>query len=273
MSDMPPLKQGSGSIWVQPGGPNNPVRFLGCYDVDDIEEPLGEPTYIMCRQPDRTYKVIGGVTAPPEPVTTSLVGLTTAARDYLERMQCAGAIYILQSSCGRLDNFGNFDRAYILEEVRKTSRTISNAAHHVDDAETTQSFAISARPPLRTAVRVGIDRITTTETLSANDIAGNTDLRCSGDCGDQIDPGKRLLIAIDSAVSPATANFLYSLDGLATSPLAAAVDPLAAGRSVQSVARFMVNRNTPRWLAASLATAGQQGSVAFSDDQGASGPR
>ncbi len=272
MSEETPLKQGTGAVWVQPGGPNTALHFLGCYDVDDIESPQGEPGYIYCRQPDRSLKTIGETIAPPEPVTTTLTGLTYRQRDWLEKMGCKGGVYITHSNCGRLDNFGNFQRAYILEEVRKTGWTISNAAHHMEDAQTTQAFAISARPPLRAAVELSADRVSTTEAQAANDIAGNVELRCLGDCGEQIDPGEKLVIAVDSAAGPATANFLYSNNGLTTSPSAAAADPLAsvAGRSIMACRRIDYGRATVRWLAAGLATAGAQGYLAYSDDGGAS---
>ena len=33
---------GEGAIWVQPDGPNTELMYLGCHELGDIEEPLGD---------------------------------------------------------------------------------------------------------------------------------------------------------------------------------------------------------------------------------------
>ena len=45
------------TVWVQPGGPNTIMYPLLCHDLDTIDEPLGDVTLRLCRNPDGTYSV------------------------------------------------------------------------------------------------------------------------------------------------------------------------------------------------------------------------
>lgn len=257
-----------GSVFIQPDGPGTALYWLGnCYDVDDIEAPQGEITVRQCRNADRQYEVVGQTKAPPEPVTTTLTGLSKKTRDYLQKLRCSGlaALYFMQSACGRQDNPMGYDVARVLHHINIGSRTFSNVAMRGEPGETTHALSIQAWPPLIEAYGVSVGRVTIAEVLSLNDIWAEKTGEC-GDCAAPRDPGDLAALAPDSAAGPATANVDFSTNGLTFT--AGAADPFGAGLHVMSIASFPINRTGRRWLVAKDAPVGGQGEVAYSDNDG-----
>jgi photosystem II stability/assembly factor-like uncharacterized protein len=258
-----------GTTFIQPDGPGTPLYWLGnCYDADDIEAPAGEITIRQCRNANREYEVVGQAKAPPEPVTTTMTGLSKKTRDWLQKLKCDGlaALYFMQSSCGQQDNPTGFDVATVLQKINITSRTLSNVAMRGEPGETTNAMAIQAWPPLIQAYGVSVGRVTTTEAQALNDIWADKTGEC-GDCGTPRDPGDLAGIAADSAAGPATANILFSTNGLTFA--AGAADPFGAGLHAISIASFPVNKTGRRWLLGEQGVVATQGHVAYSDDAGA----
>jgi photosystem II stability/assembly factor-like uncharacterized protein len=259
----------NGAIFFQPDGPGTEMKFLGCHDADDIEAPRGEIEIEQNFLADRSgWEVIGQRKAAPELVTTTITGLTKKTRDWLEKARCAnGALYILQSSCGRKDNPVNYERGKILHHINIDTVTYAAAAHHKDSNQATHAMSVQAWPPLLEAVEVSIGRLPVVETQAVNDIWADVAGQCLGDCGGSIDPGDIAGAAVDSAAGPATGNILFSTNGATFT--AGAADPFAAGLHTMAIASFPINKTGRRWLVAKEGPAAAQGQVAYSDDSGA----
>jgi len=258
----------NGALWIQPDGPNSAVHFLGCHDLGDLSVPEGGIELLRCIRPDGSgWDVVGSTETPPDPVTVTITSLLAKERDWLEKVRCPFAIYILHRNCGNADVFSNYVRGEILGWARRASRTYAGLVMREEDTSSTLEVELEARPPLMDVDALVVDRISTTEVNALNGVDANMDQRCYGDCGETLDQGEAVVIAADSAVGPATANILFSDDEGRTFA-AGATDPFGAGLNALSVVRFPIGRNLVRILAGKAAVGGAQGEVAYSDDGG-----
>lgn len=259
----------NGSLWVQPAGPNSEPFFLGCHDLDDVEEPItGGVSLIRRFDPKgRGWLTTGKNRTPPDPVSTTITGLLFEQRDWLEKLKCPFTLFSLFRDCGDADVFLNYNRGYALMNCEPLSRTFSGFHMREEEVESAVAMEINADIPLVQINPLVIDRITTAAVLAANAVWTNKDSRCYGDCGETLDPGDLVAWGLDSAAGPATADLFLSADGGPTNA-ATAADPLGAGMMIGAVSRFYVDKTTRRILVAGGVAAGQ-GTVAWSDDDGA----
>jgi photosystem II stability/assembly factor-like uncharacterized protein len=261
----------SGALWVQPGGPNSPVYFLGCHDLDAIAEPrIGGKTPIRKFNPSGNgWLTVGTNRTPPDSVTASITGLLLKQKDWLEKLDCPFNLFVLMRSCGPADIFTSYDRGFALRNADVLTRTYENLVRREEETESTVAAEISADPGLTQIDPIVIDRLSTAEINSFNSIWTNKDLTCFGDCGDTVEPGDLIFAAADSAVGPATGNVFYSIDGGVTFTVMA-TDPFAAGFHVMAVTSFMVGAITRRVLVSREGLGATQGQVAYTDNNGAS---
>jgi photosystem II stability/assembly factor-like uncharacterized protein len=261
---------GDGSVFFQPDGPGTELKWLGCHDVDDIEAPQGEIEINQAFRADRSgWDVIGQRKAPPEPVTTTITGMSKKTRDYLEKARCSnGALYIMLSTCSNKSNPLNYERAQVLHHINIDSITYAGRVHHNEANDATHAMSVQAWPPLIEAVEVSVGRVALSETQSLNDIWADAAGQCLGDCGQAVDPGDVAVIAADSAAGPATGNILFTSDGATWA--AGAADPFGAGINTMAITAFPIGKTGRRYLAGKEGPAGGQGQVAYSDNAGAS---
>lgn len=260
----------SGALWVQPGGPNSKVYFLGCHDLDTIEEPIiGDKTPVRKFNPNGNgWLTVGTNRTPPDPVTTSITTLLFKQKDWLEKLNCPFTLFVLMRSCGVANIFESYDRGLALRNADLLTRSYEGLVMREEETSATISVDISADPGLTQIDPVVVDRLATTEVLSLNSVWTNKDRTCFGDCGDTVEPGQLIFIAADSAVGPATGNVLYSTDGGATFT-AMATDPFGAGFNVMAITSFMIDATTRRVLVSREGTGAVQGQIAYTDDNGA----
>lgn len=257
----------NGMLWIQPDGPNTAVYPLGCHDLGDLAESTGGIELLRCFKPDRSgWDVVGQTETPPDPVSFSVDFMVEKARDRLEKVTCPFAMYVTMSDCGRVDEFSNYVRGQIMTNVRRASRSYSNLVHHEEQNPATASVELEAWE-LLDIDDLSVARMTTALTQAWNDIAPSVDLRCSGDCGDQVDPGELAVVGSD-ALGGATADVPLTADEGVTWA-AAAADPFGIAFNVMAVARVNVGRTTTRLIAGREGTGATQGQVAYSDDNGA----
>lgn len=269
MGDQAFTSKKNGALWIQPDGPNTEPHYLGCHDLGDLAVPEGGMELLRCFRPDGSgWDVVGSTESPPDPVTLTVTSLLERERDWLERVRCRFAMYILHRDCGQADIFGNYVRGEIVARCRRASRTYAGLVNREEDTSSTLETELEAEPPLLDIDQLKVDRIATTEVNALNAVDANLDSRCYGECGETLDPGDKVVIGADSAVGPATANILFSSDQGVTFA-AGAADPFAAGLHAMAVVRFPMGRSTVRILAVQDAPAGGQGHVAYSDDDGA----
>ena len=148
-----------GAIFIQPNGPGTDIVFLGCHQVESIDEPLGDYNPFFCPDPSSPKKWItaGQTDGPPDAVTTQIVEDITDALSELERQKCPFPLYINKFCNGRRDVFTNYDKTFILDTRKITNRSFSNLALKEGDDRSEATYDISAAPPLRIVVDLAAD--------------------------------------------------------------------------------------------------------------------
>lgn len=262
-----------GAIWIQPGGANNTVYYLDCKDMGDLTIGEGARALLQCFDASGIgWETVGSTVAPPDPVAFDVTGLMFESLDWLERVECPFTIYVLKRTCGRADIFTNYVRGFVISNVNRSQRTYSGLVARDTDVESTLAVALEAYPPVLQVEELEVIRKTaaTGDTLAYNDVAFNVDRRCLGEgCGDELDPGERGWIAGDSAVGPAVAQVVQSVDDGDTWTQVICAAPLTAGEDAMSVVRFPYGRTGERYIVGGNVAAGPQGIIAYSDDNGA----
>lgn len=254
------LKSDNGALWVQPEGPNTEPLWLSCFSADDITNPGTGRELIQCFDALGNYQTVGFKRTPPEPISTTLTGLSFATRNWLDKIRGPFGLYLLQRDGGRADGFGNWQRATILQDAEVGERTISNVLHRSESNETERGYSITAFPPLIDVVRVNVSRVGASETRNA---------LCVSMLPEETGalPARYGVLGCSAGVS-AKGNIYYTTDGGATWNLCSAL-PFANNESVAAIAIFAYGRNSYRILAVKEAPSGGQGEVAYSDDFGA----
>ena len=257
------LTSKDGALWIQPDGANTETFFLGCHDVSDLTDPKGAKSLLQCFRADNSgWDVVGDTISPPDAVTLTITSLLFPQRDWLERVHCPYALYLLMRDCGSANVFNNYVRGQLLTNVKNAQRSFSNMVMRTEDTEASVATDVEAWPPLLDIDRLIVDRITTAETENLNDVVGNDNERCAGDCGETLTKGMEVGAPADGN----TANVQFSDDeGLTFAP--ANTDPFVGAVNAIAIQRFTVGRDTVRWLVAEEALgAGVQGHVAYSDN-------
>jgi photosystem II stability/assembly factor-like uncharacterized protein len=256
------LNTRQGALWVQPGGPNTPVYFLGCHDLGDISEPSGSLELLRCMDKKGGWKTVGSLQAPPDPVTTSIENMTFLARDWLEKLNCDFTLFAFHRAGGEPDIFYNYARGLILNRCRVTTLTHKQIVHHEEEQASSQSRDIEAWPPLYETGALTARRQSTSETLALNDVVSYSAL----DCDEGVVPGDQVVASADG--STYAANVLQTLNA-GTLWSALGTDPFAVNKNILSIVSFPISDTITRFLVAQIAVAGQQGKVAYTDDNGA----
>lgn len=251
---------GEGSIFVQPDGPNSKPIFVGCADLGDIDEPLGDVALWLCKDPKapNTWKTSRIMKGAPGLVATSLTTETAEFASYLEELEDNTPIFLTQMASGRADTFNNYDRAFVTRWIASNRKRSNLATARADEGATTERgemvVDLVGQPPLYAFFDLSEQalRVSTAETAGLNNIVFSNLAATAG------------FVAADAAAA-ATANVLDVADWEA-----AAADPFAADEHVMGGVAFEIDKNTTRWLVARGSTdAGNPAEIAYSDDAGA----
>ena len=257
----------NGNLFIQPDGPNTTPVPLGCHDLGDITEPLGDVSQRYYLDANGNYVPILESQGVPGRVTTSITTFLGTVRDELERIRCPFPLYINRAMCGRKDIFLNYDRGEVLTHSRVTTRTRSNNASREGSDATEQAFEISAASakqyfPLTLSYNycAGIED-------DLYDICFLNDDTCSGACG-PASAACNIGFCAGSADAGLAAHVYYTLNKGATWTPCAGV-PFAANEWISCVECFYMSRDTVRVLVARLTTdAGNPAEIAYSDNYG-----
>lgn len=235
------FKSSNGAVFVQTLGPNTRPRFIGCVDVDALNETGGAiDTLIRCFRTDgQGWDTVNATYTPPEPVTTTLTTLIEGSANSLELVKNGLAtLFIHQRDGGKADAFSNFIRSWALEDIFIGERTVNDIAMREEDNPSTMAFGISAMPPLykifqKTAGRIAIG---TPEAVNAITFCG-------------IIPGlEQIGFAVTDATSGSPSDeggIWYTRDGGLTWT-ETTTQPFAGAENVSGVACFALGRNTTR---------------------------
>jgi len=267
------LLAGQASLWIQPDGPNTEPKYLGCHSVGDLTEPFGDETILYCPDPAQAGRFIvkNSFTGEPGAITTSVETDLRKTADYLEDIgKCGVPVFFHKVSCGRRDVFPNFDRTFILNPAKVTSRAVGNVAARDpgNENESTQTFDLSSLQLIRAFPLEG-SRVTIADTEDITGIAICGEERCEGDCGASQKISDYIFLATRPLAGSAAiaAEVLYSIKGSVFA--ATAADPFAADEDIQGIVCFRVGRDTIRVIVARGTTdGGNPAEIAYSDDLG-----
>ena len=268
-----PLKGGNGALFVQLDGPNSDVHYLGCHELGDIEEPLGDLSLLWC--PDASgpnkFKKVGSYEGEPGTISSSILTDVLKTADWLEALRCRATIFVNMIECGRKDVFENWARSFVLEDARVSTKRLSKLAVRKpgDQDESTQSFDIQA-VALHRLLDVNVNRQTINETEALNDITFCNDPRCQDDCGVALDYCQSGYIVGDAQAASAAdvADVLITADGGLDSWPGTLTDPFAAAMSIASVICVEIGGGITRTIVARGTSDGAHMGIAYSDDGG-----
>lgn len=268
------IKSGQGALFLQPGGPGTPLYYLGCHSLGDVDAPKGDLTLRYCPDPSapNKWKVVSSWRGAPGPVTTSLEVDITETADWLEKVNCPANLYVLQNSCGRMDNPLNYARGFLFSNSQITNEGLTGLVAKDPDSQdqAVMTFDISAEELFRVfEFDVATQGIGETEDLT--DIAFGGRSQCSGPCGanqELCDFG--VVVGKSAAGSPSNlATPWITTDG-GDNWAASATQPFASSEDISSVVVFDMDKDTRRIMVARGTTdAGNPAEIAYSDDSGA----
>lgn len=253
-----------GALFIQ-SAPNIAPVYFGGYDLDDISGDEGGINLLQQFDVNGDYEVVGYTQDAPSPIEFSLTGWLGKNAEYLERVKCPFYLHV-NKRCGGLANLiTNYDRAVVLQVLKKTNRTLAALVNRNDEAEgSEQTFDFSGAIPILDVYRVTPDRQTNAEPRAANDIALITDERCVGCAGPGWDAAKYGAASTDGTAG-VSADVLFTYDAGANWSIGAA-DPFAVLEDIQPIVGFMLERNKIRWLVGRGTTdAGNPGEIAYTD--------
>jgi photosystem II stability/assembly factor-like uncharacterized protein len=257
-----------GNLFIQPDGPNTPPVPLGCHDLGDIVEALGDVSQRYYLDANGVYVPILDAQGMPGRVTTSITTFLGSVRDELEGLHCPFPLYVNRSTCGRKDVFLNYDRGSVLANCRTSTRTRSNNVSREGTDASEQTFDINASYaqdyfPLMLSYQTSI------ETLRLWDICFITDPNCASSCGPARDDCSiGFMCAATVGGGGVHAFVYYTLNGGATWTQCTGV-PFGHAEHIFCCECFYVTRDTVRVIVGrSLTDGANPAEIAWSDDYG-----
>lgn len=256
----------NGAAWIQPDGPNTAPQYLGCVDVDEIEEPQGSIELQFCIDANGDYVAKGSTEEPPDPVSTTLETYLAGTRDALESAVAPYNLFLHTREGGRADVFQNYKRSAVVRVQKVTSRTRDGLVKKDEDVASMLSLEVEGLPPLLDAFLLTALRQGVAETQQLNDIAVNYENRKASPVGPALKPGYEGAISANAA-SAATPNVLHSSTG--ANWTAGAADPFAANEHAGPAVRVYIGAVLDRIIVGrSVTDAGNPAEIAYSDDNG-----
>lgn len=261
---------GHGALWAQPYGPNTQPVYLGCHTMGDVDEPQGDVEILYCRAPGapNSFRAVGSLKGAAGAVTFSITADITDGPDPLERIKCPATIFVNLADSGRMDDFSNWQRQFVLYDAEITSRGLSGlVARTQDDVDRAeQTFDLSARELLR-VFGLTVSRQTITETQDIQSVAFCNEFRCASSERPAQDVCE-LGFATAAAAGGSTANVLVTTNGGQWA--ATASDPFASDEDAGAVDCVQLGADATRVFVGRLTTdAGNAAEIAYSDDNGA----
>ena len=261
-----------GSLWIQ-RNPGGVPQLVGCADLDDITEPLGDSTLSLCRDANGRFVTVGRARGVPGAPTASITAWVFPEKSILDEIidaKCPVTLFALSRACGRADIFTNWVRGRILLNAVLTNITESNLVKRSETGEQAVRIDFTADFPISRVRAVSAARQSVAETANLNDIAFCDSVQCAGACGAQADAGLNGFAgASPQSGSPGpTANTWFTEDG-GTWGIGTA-DPFAAAEDILSVTCFDLSTTTKRKMVAREKNPTKAAQIAYTDDDGIS---
>jgi hypothetical protein len=250
------------ALFIQPDGPNTKWYFLGCHGLGDIEENFGNIDRLRCRNRNgRGFKSVGKLQSPPEDIKFDIETLTTAQRDWLEKLKRPFTLYAMQRTGGKADLFTNFVRCVAISEVDMASRKFGGLVKSSENAKSTISGSFIGAPPLNIFTKPVARQQVVAETGDITDVCFYSE----EDPDSFIKEGDIGIFAAASSGSAAKANVGLTKD--AGVNWEGKEGPFAGGADIGSLKAFPIGQNLYRFLAVMKSPTSAQGKVGYSDDK------
>lgn len=264
---------GDGIAWIQPDGPNTKPVPLGCHDIGDVDQALGDVTIYYC--PDLStvnrWNTVGSYQGAKGPVTTTFETHVADIKDELEKIfGCGSPLYLHKVRSGRRDVFARYARTYIIPTMRITNHTLTSMGSKSpeDQSPSMQSFSVSGDDK-HPAFELAGQRQETAETEALNTIWSCNPDQCWDALGGARDLCEDLIAGGDALAGSASnqADVIKQEDG--DGEWAADGHPFGAGYDIAALRCFPMGRSTTRWIALNGTTqALNPAQVSISDDGG-----
>lgn len=262
-----------GALFVQLE-PNSQPRYVGCVDVDSIDEPGGGiDTLIRCFRTDgQGWDTVSSTRTAPDPVSTTITELVRKGQSMLEQIKaCPASFWFHQRDCGYADQFTNYVRTAMLPVAFVGDRGRENLVMREEDVQSQRTYALSAFPPVYDIFKLASTRVSIAAPTDITDIAFVDAVRCAGSCGPAQGPCKTgFAVSGPAAGSPASTAAVWHTNDYAQTWTQTAGDPFAGAEDIASVVVVPVDANTNRVIVARGTTdGGNPAEIAYSDDNGA----
>lgn len=243
----------NGALFIQPDGPNTPVHYLGCVNLEDVSVPKGGITLLQCFE-DGEFVTKTFFEEAPGPITTTIGEWIGKRASVLETVRPPFGLYAQLRSSGKAGLLGNYDRGFTLNVAKITDQTVTGIARRNEDVAAEQTFAVAALPPLMAyQVNKGY-RVSVTETEAINAIVAGDD-----DCEE--------LLAVADAGYGAAANVIRRASE--TAQFAATTDPFTTAENIAAIIRVEIDADTTRYIVARGTTdVGNPAEIAYTDNNG-----
>ncbi len=144
------LTASDGAIFVQPDGPGTQMVFLGCHQIEGIDEPLGDYTISYCADVSKNKKwvTVSEIVSPSGVINLSISEDMTSALSYLTEIECPFPLYVTFTTYGRKDVFENGVLTFIVDVKEVTNRTIDNVVLIESDERIMQTLSLASVPPI-----------------------------------------------------------------------------------------------------------------------------
>jgi hypothetical protein len=272
-SDRTVYTAGEGSMFIQECGPGNSWDFLGCHEMGDTTQPLGDITPFYCQGENQgEYKIAGSFRGAQGLVTATITSQLESVARLLEEVGIKPTfLYVFKAFCGPRDagDVQPGNRVFIYDTTFITSRGLPTLSARTpeNNAESTQNFDISTHTLIE-AWGISSRRVTISETEDITGIATCPVHQCGTDC---VNPCDTIYAGTkDTDSSPSTSASLLVSTDKGGSFTAAASDPFGAAEDIQPVVCFATSSEGTRVLVGSGTTDGATRAVVnYSDDSGA----
>lgn len=260
-----------GAIFVQPGGPNTDVQYLGaCHQVANISWDEGSNTLHHCGdpvQPNR-FQVSRKIKGAPGLVTFNVVSEMQLVISYMQQFKCPAPIIVTNTNRAPKNDDANWDVAWIFTNADPISRSYDNLVGTSDNDIIRRTTGMEADSlielyPLRPYP------VAVAETEAFNAVFA-CDYDLCADVGVQRSNRGDTLWAVADAVAGSAVGtasvWKYSNNQWA----ATATDPFDQDENIIAGSCFILDRNTTRVIVFRGTTdAGAPAEAALSDDDGA----
>jgi len=143
----------NGSLWVLPDGPFSKIKYLPIHEIDDVVDSLGKIDLIQTVSSDGTFGVQGTLKSAPELTTVTLTTYMSGVANWLERVSCPFALYVV-IACEKRKKFRDWDRVFILDVRNILNIGRTNTVLLTEDKPMTHRFELEVMPNLISLTRM-----------------------------------------------------------------------------------------------------------------------